>query len=109
MAGGHTHVQMLRQHKGLWLVNPGSVGKPSAEMPCQGTPRLLPWAEYAIVHERHGVLGVELHWVPLDLDALTQTILASDLPMRDWLARQYACNGQVFTCTMMDTKPVYPQ
>jgi putative phosphoesterase len=26
MAGGHTHIQMLRQHHGTLLVNPGSVG-----------------------------------------------------------------------------------
>lgn len=26
MAGGHTHIQMLRQHRGALLVNPGSVG-----------------------------------------------------------------------------------
>jgi predicted phosphodiesterase len=90
MAGGHTHIQMLRQHKGLLLVNPGSVGKPFAEMPYQGTPQLLPWAEYAIVHGRHGRVGVELRRVPMDLDALKQTILASTLPMREWLARQYA-------------------
>lgn len=89
MAGGHTHIQMLRQHQGLWLVNPGSVGKPFAELPYQGAPRLLPWAEYAIVQEHRGALGVELHRVPLDLDVLTRTILASALPMRAWLARQY--------------------
>src|SRR5262249_30886457 len=28
MAGGHTHIQMLRQHRGVLLVNPGSVGLP---------------------------------------------------------------------------------
>ena len=50
----------------------------------------MPWAEYATVNERHRVFGVELHRVPLELEALKQTILASTLPMREGLARQYA-------------------
>lgn len=28
LAGGHTHIQMLRQHRGMLIVNPGSVGTP---------------------------------------------------------------------------------
>lgn len=93
LAGGHTHIQMLRQHKGLMLVNPGSVGRPFAALAYQGTPRLLPWAEYAIVHWHQGALSVGLRRVPLDLDTLTRTIMASTLPMRAWLARQYAGSG----------------
>lgn len=80
MAGGHTHVQLLRQHKGVMIVNAGSVGWPLEQMPFEPPPRILPWAEYAIVHWVDGVLGVELRRVPVDLDAVKQATLASDMP-----------------------------
>ena len=80
MAGGHTHVQMLRQHKGVLIVNAGSVGWPLEQMPFEPPPRLLPWAEYTIVNWVGGVLGVELRRVPIDLDAVKQATLASDMP-----------------------------
>ena len=33
LIGGHTHVQMVRQHKGMLFLNPGSVGQPRDEDP----------------------------------------------------------------------------
>ena len=80
MAGGHTHVHLLRQHKGVTIVNAGSVGWPFEQMPFDPSPRLLPWAEYAIVNWFDGVLGVELRRVPVDLEAVKQATLDSDLP-----------------------------
>jgi len=44
MVGGHTHVQMIRRHRAITLVNPGSVGQPR-----DGDPRAA--------------------WMELDLDA----------------------------------------
>jgi len=90
LAGGHTHLQMLRQHKGALIVNPGSAGQPFVETTSQGPPRLLPWAEYAIVNSHNGVIGIELRRVPLDPDALRQRASASDVPLRGWLIQQYA-------------------
>lgn len=52
-------IRDLEMAQGLMLVNPGSVGRPFAELPYQDVPRLLPWAEYAVVHWQHGTLGVE--------------------------------------------------
>lgn len=80
MAGGHTHVQMLRQHEGVWIVNVGSVGCPLQRMPFEGMPRYLPWAEYAIVECLDGSLGIELRRVPMDLEVVKQAALASDMP-----------------------------
>jgi hypothetical protein len=80
MAGGHTHVQMLRQHKGVMIVNVGSVGSPLEQMPFEGMPRCLPWAEHAIVNWANGTLGVELRRVPIDLEAVKQAALTSDMP-----------------------------
>jgi predicted phosphodiesterase len=87
MASGHTHVQMLRQHKGVLIVNAGSVGCPIEEMPFEGMPRYLPWAEYAIVDRVDGLLGIELRRVPIDFDAVRQAALNSDMPdAPSWVA-----------------------
>lgn len=86
MIGGHTHVQMLRQHRGTLVVNVGSVGMPFEEMPFKDTPRVLPWAEYAIVNWLQGVLTVEFRRVPISMDAIRQAALASSMPeAAEWL------------------------
>ena len=80
MVGGHTHIQMLRQHKGILILNPGSVGFPLEQMPFEGVPCYLPWAEYAIVEWLDGALGVELQRVPVDLDEIKRAALSSSMP-----------------------------
>lgn len=70
MAGGHTHIQMLRQHRGTWLVNPGSVGMPFREYAAGKRPEIMPYAEYAIVDATTESIGVELRRVPLEKAAL---------------------------------------
>jgi predicted phosphodiesterase len=89
MAGGHTHLQMLRQHRGILVVNPGSVGAPFREVPRSGPPRLLPHSEYATVEVSGGDLNVQLHRVALDGRALAKAALGSANPMRDELAANY--------------------
>ena len=90
MAGGHTHLQMLRQHRGMLLVNPGSVGLPFKEYVCGGAPTLLDHAEYATVAASGGGVSVELRRVPVDRRALRDAVQASDNPLRDMLLQQYA-------------------
>ncbi len=90
MAGGHTHLQMLRQHRGTLLVNPGSVGAAFKEYASGGPPTLMPYAEYAVVESRAGVVDVSLRRVPFDTAALHHAILATDIPLRPMLAKQYA-------------------
>ncbi len=86
MVGGHTHIQMFRQHNGLILLNPGSVGMPFEQMPFAGAPRVLPQAEYAIVSWQDGVLSAELRRVPIDLTIVKQAALDSNLPeYEDWI------------------------
>jgi len=90
LAGGHTHLQMLRQHRGMLLVNPGSVGMPFKEHVPGRAPTVLPHAEWAMVEgTRHGV-RVSLHRVPMDKAALHEATRATDHPLRDMLAAQYA-------------------
>ena len=80
MVGGHSHVQMVRQHNGRMIVNVGSVGEPLEHMPIQATTRILPWAEYAIISWVDGVLGIEARRVPIDLKAVKETVVRSDMP-----------------------------
>ena len=82
MAGGHTHVPMVRRHKSTIIVNVGSVGLPFEQMPFTGQPSILPWAEYAIIDWVNGVLGIELRRIPIDREALVQAMLASGMPPR---------------------------
>ncbi|MCP5100108.1 MAG: metallophosphoesterase family protein [Chloroflexi bacterium] len=85
MAGGHTHVQMMRQHNGMLIVNAGSVGMPFEQMPFKDTPRVLPWAEYTIISWEGGGLGVELRRVPIDMDVVMQAAIDSGMPENsDW-------------------------
>ncbi|MFZ5889503.1 MAG: metallophosphoesterase family protein [Myxococcota bacterium] len=90
MAGGHTHIQMLRQHRGSWLVNPGSVGMPFKEFVNHREPEILAHAEYAIVSHSAGALSVELRRVDLDRRALHSAALSSDNPLAPSLAAMYA-------------------
>jgi putative phosphoesterase len=86
MAGGHTHLQMLRQHRGALLVNPGSVGLPFLEPPAGKPPTILAHAEYAIV----AAGGVSLHRVALPRAALRAQAESCRHPLRGALAAQYA-------------------
>lgn len=90
MAGGHTHLAMLRQHRGVLLVNPGSVGMPFVAHAGGGPPSLMGHAEYAIVTGARGGVDVQLKRVPLDRAALRAQAAACDFPLRDFLVTEYA-------------------
>jgi putative phosphoesterase len=90
MAGGHTHIQMLRQHHGHLLVNPGSVGLAFKDYVNGGPPTILSHAEYAIVAETGGTIEVGLHRVPLDRAKLRRANSQSDHPLRDYFLQQYS-------------------
>jgi predicted phosphodiesterase len=88
MAGGHTHIQMLRQHRGMLVVNPGSVGLPFREYAGGGPPEVLGHAEYAIV-SAGSALSVDLRRVELDLVRLRADLERSELPLAAMLLEQY--------------------
>ncbi len=90
MAGGHTHIQMLRQHRGILLVNPGSLGMPFEKYVGGGPPRVLAHAEYAIVEGRKGTVAVTLHRVPVDRAELIAGLDGWDNPLRDYLLKEYS-------------------
>ena len=87
LVGGHTHVQMVSQHKSMTLLNPGSVGTPF-EFPISGeNRRTLRRTEYAIVDMTDGKLTIDLHRLPINFELLEETVRASGLPDPDfWLS-----------------------
>lgn len=86
--GGHTHTQMVRRHRDLLIVNPGSVGMPVAL--ARGTEqRHYPsWAEFGVLEITEGAAGptlhVELHRTPVDVDAIIRAAYASGMPYVEW-------------------------
>lgn len=89
MVGGHTHIQMLRQHRGQLLINPGSVGLPFERFVAGAPPTVMAHAEYAIVESRNGDVAVTLHRVELDPAALAEAARHWDSPLATYLAEQY--------------------
>jgi putative phosphoesterase len=90
LVGGHTHLQMLRQHRGRLLVNPGSVGMPFKEYVGGGPPEVLPYAEFALVDADATSVNVSLQRLSLDKLSLRESVLAVDYPLAAFLATAYA-------------------
>jgi len=63
LAGGHTHFQMVRQHHGDLVINPGSVGMPFKDY-VGGSAAILSHAEYATIEEVDGTINVSLKRIP---------------------------------------------
>jgi predicted phosphodiesterase len=85
MAGGHTHVLMLRPYGRSVVVNPGSVGMPFEHIG-DGRFRNPPWAEYAIASRGK----VEFRRVPVDVRAVTSAALESGMPHAGWWVKDWA-------------------
>lgn len=87
LIGGHTHVQMLRPHREVTLLNPGSVGMPF-EFPTQGSAlRAIRRAEYAIVDAKDGDITFNMRQLPIDFDEMLKPIRGSSLPDADvWIS-----------------------
>ena len=93
LAGGHTHVQMVRRYEDVHLINVGSVGLPGVT---EGSPELprppanAQWAEYGILTVGDGHLGIELRRTALDIASVRQTARDSGMPHADWWLRRWA-------------------
>ena len=80
LIGGHTHVQMVRQHKQMTILNPGSVGMPF-EFPMRGQDQhALRRTEYAIVDMTDCKLTIDLRQLSIDYDKMIQIARESGLP-----------------------------
>ncbi len=89
LAGGHTHLQMIRQHRGSLIVNPGSVGLPFESRASGGPPIIMPHAEYAVLEASAGRISVTLHRVELDRTELVEQARNWKQPMANYLLAQY--------------------
>lgn len=80
LAGGHTHLPLLRRHRDSLFLNPGSVGLPFR----QGLDpiRIARWAEYAIVDDDR--VTVELRRTTYDVDSYLAYARGSGMPHADW-------------------------
>jgi predicted phosphodiesterase len=86
MAGGHTHVQMLRRRPDTLLINSGSVGLPFYRyLPSPDEVRVVPWAEYAIVSWSNGAANIDFRRVAIDFEAIKQAANTSDNPY-NWMS-----------------------
>ncbi len=92
--GGHSHIQMLRRHGKKMVVNSGSVGNAFEFAYSPGNPpRLLPWAEYAVIEQSGNTFRIDLRRVYFDIHALLKSVQASGLPGTDWWFQQYPNQG----------------
>jgi putative phosphoesterase len=83
LAGGHTHLQLLRPYRQSLLVNPGSVGLPLNSL-TETRPPLPAWAEYAIVEV--GDAGVEIAFRRLPIDSEQLAAATEAMPHLTWAA-----------------------
>jgi predicted phosphodiesterase len=84
-AGGHTHQQMLRRHRDVLVLNPGTVGFAKDAISPAALIRNPSWAEYAVIASGDaGQLDVALRRVPFDLAALFAALDASGIPRARW-------------------------
>lgn len=84
LAGGHTHVPLLRRHRGITVINPGSVGMPFRRYGYAGGVPVLDCAEYAILSVVGPLVRVEHRQVSVDRNALERSVARSGMPHSDW-------------------------
>jgi putative phosphoesterase len=89
MCGGHTHWQQVHRLGETFFFNPGSVGLAYNHDQPEDDFRLDPWAEYAILSEMDGTIGLEFRRVPLPLDAVRQALRESGRPGAQAFLAQY--------------------
>jgi predicted phosphodiesterase len=89
LTGGHTHLQQMRQLSETFFFNPGSVGLAcNNELPPERF-RREPWAEYAILSASDDTISLEFRRIPLPMETLRQTLIASGRPDVDAVLAEY--------------------
>ena len=90
IAGGHTHIRMLRASRGREIVNPGSVGLAYQFFP-DGSVRVPPWAEFAILSQSDtGALSIDFRRVSYDRDATVRAMTERMMPHAAWWATDWS-------------------
>ena len=89
IAGGHTHIRLLRACQGREIVNPGSVGLAYQFSP-DGSVRVPPWAEFALLSETgDGALNVDFRRLSYDRDATVRAMKERGMPHAAWWAADW--------------------
>mgnify|MGYP000728182994 CR=1 FL=1 len=89
IAGGHTHIRMLRAWRGREIVNPGSVGLAYRFFP-DGSVRVPAWAEFAIVAATdEGTVEIALRRVPYDQEATVRAMHERGMPHAAWWSEDW--------------------
>lgn len=91
MAGGHTHIQMIRRYEDSHIVNIGSIGLPGVNA---GSPELpmnhnVSWAEYAVLSVERGRLSIDLRRTPLDIATMLHEAQRTSMPHLDWWTQKW--------------------
>jgi predicted phosphodiesterase len=90
IAGGHTHVPMVRKHRGTTLLNPGSVGL-AYEYLSGGGVRVPPWAEFGLLTvDGDGARSIELRRVAYDRAATVRAMRERGMPHAGWWATDWS-------------------
>jgi predicted phosphodiesterase len=90
IAGGHTHVRLLRAYQGREIVNPGSVGLAYQFFP-DGSVRVPPWAEFAILsYADDASVSVSFRRVSYDRDATVRAMAEREMPHAAWWAADWS-------------------
>jgi predicted phosphodiesterase len=91
MAGGHTHVQLVRAYRGGRIVNPGSVGLPGVGPggPDLETNQDVSWAEYAVLTVAEGGVSVDLRRTALNVPKMLRAAKASKMPRFEWWTERW--------------------
>ena len=85
MAGGHTHIPMLRRHHDRQIINVGSVGLPGVGS-VRPYNRDVHWADWALLDVDDNETRVAFHRTPLDVEQMVAVAYASGMPEPDWWA-----------------------
>ena len=87
MCCGHTHIQMLRQHKGTLVVNPGSVGMPFKEYMAGKRPEPMDHAEYALLEKSRDNINITLKRIRYSRADFKESVAGADEKVQAFFAR----------------------
>lgn len=88
MAGGHTHVAMLRRHADALVINPGSVSE-NWRLSAWPTQLFNAHAEYALVTVDDASTSVTFHRVPIDHRAVIGEAQRRNMPDVEWWSERW--------------------
>ncbi|MBS1958251.1 MAG: metallophosphoesterase family protein [Bdellovibrionales bacterium] len=86
---GHTHLQMLVQHHGRHIFNPGSLGSPFKDLFFCEAPTIFSHAEYAIIDVKGQQVDILLRRTQPDMQKLKKSVRDSEYPLKEFLLQQY--------------------